>query len=167
VATVVGFLKGKPPHHTYEVDLHVRNPLAKPLWVAPTMEESMPLEVYAVSVLRSPWGQVGPLWSFGPGNLEAVRVAPGADLNLSGVQYETFSFDSSDLMVVAVLDEVRLDGRPAVEWVGRRTEAAAYGDIDVQSFRAREEIPAANGARLELQVRCTQVIDVRDPKLQR
>src|SRR5438552_2480902 len=40
VATVVGFLKGKPPHHTYEVDLHVRNPLDKPLWIAHTMDES-------------------------------------------------------------------------------------------------------------------------------
>jgi hypothetical protein len=165
VAAVVGFLKGKPPHNTFEVELHVRNPLNRPIWLVPAMDESIPLKVDTVSVFHTPWGGVGPLWSFGSGGVDAVRVAPGADFNLSGVQFS--SIDPSDLMTVSVLDEVRLDGRPAVDWVGKRTGAAGSGDIDLRAFRESDEIPAAKGARLELQVRCTQRIDVHDPKLER
>jgi hypothetical protein len=167
VATVVGFIKGKPPHHSFEVELHVLNPLNRPIWVAHAMDESLPLEVDRVSVSRTSWKQLGPAWSFGSGSLEAVRVAPGADFNLTGVLFESFSFDSPDLMTVSFLDEVRLDGRPAVDWVGRRTEAAARADIDLQSLRESDDLPVGKGARLEVEVRCSQRIDVHDPKLQK
>jgi len=166
-ATVVGFLKGKPPHHTFEVDLHVLNPLNEPLWLAHGMDESLPLVVDTVSLSRKPGGQLGPAWSFGSSSLEVVRVAPGADFNLSGVQFESFTFDSGDLMLVSFLDEIRMDGRPAVDWVGKRVEAAARGDIHLPSWRESDDLPAAKGARLELEVRCTQRIDMHDPKLQK
>jgi hypothetical protein len=160
-----GMLQGKPPMTTYDVGLRVRNPSAEAVWFLFDLPRELPEKVSRVELERAE-GNAGEVWRLDGLMVRAVHAAPKADFTMR-VRVSTSERDPT---FVSFARDLRLDGRPIPDWLGRSGSPIGGGRIDVDGrpteiVAERHLEDELNGARLGVELVCSQRVDFHDESL--
>jgi len=149
-----GFMKGKPPAMRAVVDLHVANPLFSEIWLLYNATGDYPGIVTQIELrrasLRGAW-----IWTFsGSGFVQAVQLAPGADVMLRDV--ELMFTSESRVPAVYFADRVSIAGQSAAYWFGQQSLAVSRGEYSLRSPSLAQEskLDAAEKMPIEIEVQC-------------
>lgn len=138
-ARAVSLFRGKPPLKSHGFDVTLRNPASEPRWLV--LPETFP---YAGREDPAPGGAESELQLFklseapavivvkGVGsNLWAVRLPGAGTVTLRGLKIDSWwdEVPETTLLRMIVARELRVDGRPIAEVVGRSLDSASGADV--------------------------------------
>jgi hypothetical protein len=109
----------KPPLRLATTDAHIRNPLGTPIWLLYDLGgSSLPRAVEDLTLSRSTVTPPAYVWAFsGEGGFRGLRIPPGADLSVRGLELSSWSYDEP--LLVAFASAVQVADRAAESWIGQ------------------------------------------------
>jgi hypothetical protein len=157
------YFPGKPPHRSAIVEVRVRNPLASPVWLLYDVGGGLPSVINAVTMSRTSPAPGTAVSSFaGDGAFEALRLPPGADLVLRGLEVDSYS--TEDRFVIAFATSITIGDRPAESWAGQAGLSPASGDFTLtRPVEERErKVDDLAAEPIALHVLCVKRFDAGD-----
>ena len=153
---------GKPPGSGAIVDVRVRNPLASPVWLLYDVGGGLPTVINAVTVSRTSPAPGTEVWSFaGEGLFKALRLPPGANLVLRGLEVDSYS---EDPFVIAFATSITISDRPAESWAGEAGLSPASGDFTLTEPVKKLErmVDGKAGKAIAVRILCVKRFDADD-----
>src|SRR6478609_2194544 len=123
-ATVTACVPGKPPSYNAALDVSISSALDRPIWFVFDLTDQR-RRINEVSLSRTGSSPALPLWQWASDR--ALRLPPRAEIQLRSVSVQASG--PHPRVTLWVANEVRVDGQPVAEWLGRPGLTPASGDF--------------------------------------